>query len=35
LNGYTKTWNHRKKTRKNAKKTIYWNQKNSKYRNTS
>jgi len=36
LNGYTKTWNHRKTLRKTQKNTtIYWNQKNSKYQNAS
>jgi len=35
LNGYIKTRNHRKTLRKTQKTTIYWNQKNSKYQNTS
>jgi len=35
LNGYTKTQNHRKRLRKTQKTTIYRNQKNSKYQNTS
>ena len=35
LNSYTKTRNHRKALRKTQKTTIYWNQKNSKYQNTS
>jgi len=35
LNGYTKTWNHRKTLQKTQKKAIYWNQNNSKYWYTS
>jgi len=35
LNSYTKTRNHRKTLRITQKTTIYWNQNNSNYQNTS